>query len=120
VKLESVWTGDRIIETLGANCLNIPLPFMFSICILLLQVVGLVVAQDTSLLAVKRSFDDANVSAYLPTEQFPLNSSLHQIPETISLTFNPKVLLEVTFPEPSGEPIVLHAGIQLPRNGKSF
>ncbi|KAF8958369.1 phosphatidylethanolamine-binding protein, partial [Flammula alnicola] len=38
------------------------------------------------------------------------------IPGNISLTFNPKALLEVTFPEPVGKSIVLHAGIQLPRN----
>jgi len=42
-----------------------------------------------------------------------------QISETINLSFNPEVLLEVTFPEPSGEPITLHAGVQLTINGKS-
>lgn len=39
---------------------------MFSIWALLL--VGLVVAQDTSLLGVKSAFDDANVSAYVSTD----------------------------------------------------
>ncbi|KAF9558729.1 PEBP-like protein [Agrocybe pediades] len=32
------------------------------------------------------------------------------------MTFDPKVLLEVTFPQTTGRPITLHAGIHLPRN----
>ncbi|RDB16016.1 Protein D2 [Hypsizygus marmoreus] len=58
----------------------------------------LVAAQDTSLRAVKLAFDAADISSDL------------------SITFNPKVLLQVTLPQPTGEPITLHAGIQLPRN----
>ncbi|TFK38968.1 PEBP-like protein [Crucibulum laeve] len=58
----------------------------------------LVVAQDTSLQAVKKAFDDAH------------------IPGNLAITFNPKVLLEVTFPEPGKLPITLHAGVHLPRN----
>ncbi|ETW81985.1 phosphatidylethanolamine binding protein [Heterobasidion irregulare TC 32-1] len=53
---------------------------------------------DTSLSAVKGAFDAAN------------------IPSNASLTFNPSVLLEVTFPETNSPVIHLHAGIQLPRN----
>jgi len=71
---------------------------LFSPAYLLLAFAGLSVAQDTSLATVKRAFDNAH------------------IPSNIALTFNPKVLLEVTFPETTGRPITLHAGIQLPRN----
>ncbi|KIM40870.1 hypothetical protein M413DRAFT_411724 [Hebeloma cylindrosporum] len=62
---------------------------LISACIILL--LGLAIAQDTSLLTVKSSFDDAN------------------IPETIHLIFDPRILLDVTFFEPSGESITLHA-----------
>ncbi|KAF5376833.1 hypothetical protein D9757_008895 [Collybiopsis confluens] len=55
-------------------------------------------AQDKSLVAVKAAFKAA------------------QIPEDIFFTFDPTVLLEVTLPQPSGESITLHAGINLPRN----
>ncbi|KAF8972709.1 PEBP-like protein [Flammula alnicola] len=57
-----------------------------------------VIAQDTSLVEVKRAFD----AAHIPTD--------------IYLSFEPEVLLEVTFPEPGAKPIALHAGVQLPRN----
>ncbi|KAE9402328.1 PEBP-like protein [Gymnopus androsaceus JB14] len=55
-------------------------------------------AQDTSLAAVKAAFDAAD------------------LPEDIFLTFDPSVLLEVTFPETSGKDIILHAGIHVPQN----
>lgn len=55
-------------------------------------------AQDTSLRAVKAAFEKAN------------------IPSDVHITFNPSVLLEVTFPQPSGPSITIHAGEQLPRN----
>ncbi|KAF9474314.1 hypothetical protein BDN70DRAFT_915354 [Pholiota conissans] len=59
----------------------------------------LVSAQETSLVAVKKAFDKSH------------------IPGNISLTFEPKVLLEVTFPQTVPQkPITLHAGVQLPRN----
>ncbi|KAF8148255.1 phosphatidylethanolamine-binding protein [Crassisporium funariophilum] len=61
-------------------------------------VASLAVAQDTSLASVRRAFNNAH------------------LPGDISLAFNPKVLLEVTFPQTSGRPITLHAGLQLPRN----
>jgi len=59
---------------------------------------ALVLAQDTSLAEVKRAFDAA------------------LIPGNISLAFEPQVLLEVTFPQPSAKPITLRAGVQLLRN----
>ncbi|KAH9479677.1 26 kDa secreted antigen [Psilocybe cubensis] len=59
---------------------------------------GSAFAQDTSLAVVKRTFDEALV------------------PGNLSLPFDPTVLLEVTFPQTTGRPITLHAGIQLPRN----
>ncbi|KAF5316718.1 hypothetical protein D9619_006566 [Psilocybe cf. subviscida] len=65
---------------------------------LVLSVLGGALAQDTSLVEVKRAFDDA------------------LIPGNISLSFDPKALLEVTFPQPAGRPIILKAGVQLPRN----
>ncbi|KAK7676370.1 hypothetical protein QCA50_020674 [Cerrena zonata] len=60
--------------------------------------VGLALSQDVSLAAVRRAFNTAN------------------IPTDASLTFNPSVLFEVTFPQTSGPAVNLHAGIQLPRN----
>ncbi|PSS37079.1 hypothetical protein PHLCEN_2v1118 [Hermanssonia centrifuga] len=58
--------------------------------------------QDTSLATVKAAFDAAN------------------IPNDIHITFNPTVLLEVTFPEAAGPPVAVTAGVQLPRNGKTY
>ncbi|KAF9482593.1 PEBP-like protein [Pholiota conissans] len=71
---------------------------LFHTLSLLLTLSTLGLAQDTSLGEVKRAFSNAN------------------IPETIKFAFDPKVLLEVTFPQTSAKPITLHAGIQLPRN----
>ncbi|KAF5362912.1 hypothetical protein D9758_007091 [Tetrapyrgos nigripes] len=53
--------------------------------------------QDTCLKEVKSAFEAAN------------------IPEDISITFDPTVLLEVTLPQTSGDSITLHAGVQVPR-----
>jgi len=64
----------------------------------LTSLASLAAAQDTSLSTVKKAFDDAN------------------IPTDIQIRFNPNVLFEVTFPEPSSPPIQVHAGVQLPRN----
>ncbi|PPQ96597.1 hypothetical protein CVT26_010752 [Gymnopilus dilepis] len=69
--------------------------------IFILSLLGFAAAQDTSLAEVKRAFNNAHDL---------------KIPGDIAFTFNPKVLLEVTFPETNGRPITLHAGIQLPRN----
>lgn len=57
-----------------------------------------VIAQDTNIQTVEQAFDNAN------------------IPEDLSITFNPNALLEVTFPEPGADPITIHAGQQLPRD----
>ncbi|KAF5362920.1 hypothetical protein D9758_007092 [Tetrapyrgos nigripes] len=56
-----------------------------------------VYGQDTCLKEVKSAFEAAN------------------IPEDISITFDPTVLLEVTLPQTSGDSITLHAGVQVPR-----
>jgi len=69
--------------------------FLSLVSILSLALASL--AQDTSLKAVKAAFDATN----LPAEIF--------------ITFDPTVLLEVTFPE-TGAPITLHAGENVPRN----
>lgn len=66
--------------------------------LVLLCLVGLTAGQDTSLSAVKRAFEAAD------------------IPNDLSITFNPRFLLEVTLPQPTGASITLHAGVQLPRN----
>ncbi|KAF5347002.1 hypothetical protein D9756_011027 [Leucocoprinus leucothites] len=57
-----------------------------------------VTAQDTNINRVTQAFDNAN------------------IPEDISITFNPTALLEVTFPEAGANAITIHAGQQLPRD----
>ncbi|KIM44805.1 hypothetical protein M413DRAFT_363235 [Hebeloma cylindrosporum] len=55
--------------------------------------------EDQRLSNVIRAFDKANIT------------------ETIKLSFNPQVLLEVTFPQPLGKPITLErAGVQLTIN----
>ncbi|KAF7314458.1 Zn(2)-C6 fungal-type domain-containing protein [Mycena kentingensis (nom. inval.)] len=56
-----------------------------------------VLGQDTSIAEVKKAFCDAN------------------IPENLSITFEPRALLEVALPQATGPPIILHAGIQVPR-----
>ncbi|TCD62350.1 hypothetical protein EIP91_007048 [Steccherinum ochraceum] len=71
--------------------------FSLAFCALA-SLAGLVAGQDTSLATVKRTFDAAN------------------IPGDLQITFNPRVLLEVTFPETTGPDIHLKAGVQLPRN----
>ncbi|KJA25688.1 hypothetical protein HYPSUDRAFT_199415 [Hypholoma sublateritium FD-334 SS-4] len=63
-----------------------------------LSLAALTLAQDTSLAEVKRAFDVA------------------LIPGNISMVFEPQVLLEVTFSQPSAKPITLRAGRQLLRN----
>ncbi|KAF7767885.1 hypothetical protein Agabi119p4_7128 [Agaricus bisporus var. burnettii] len=58
----------------------------------------LVGAQDTSIRDVRRAFADAN------------------IPEDLSINFEPTALLQVTFPQGDSDPITLHAGVQLRRD----
>ncbi|KAF9499051.1 PEBP-like protein [Pleurotus eryngii] len=65
---------------------------------LLLSLVAIVGARDSSLSAVKKVFDDAN------------------IPSDLSIKFSPRALLEVSLPQTVGDAITLSAGIQLPRN----
>jgi len=82
-------------------------------------------AQDVSLQTVKRVFDEALVSVspqFAPRVCVFVANILFitQVPGNLSLSFNPKALLEVTFPQATGRPITLHAGIHLPRNGKYY
>ncbi|KAI0265599.1 PEBP-like protein [Gloeopeniophorella convolvens] len=53
---------------------------------------------DTSLAAVRYTFDEFNV------------------PADTHFTFNPSVLLEVTFPDPGAAPVNVKAGEQVPKN----
>ncbi|KAF9446374.1 PEBP-like protein [Macrolepiota fuliginosa MF-IS2] len=55
-------------------------------------------AQDVSVAAVKQAFIDAD------------------IPSDLKINFDPSFLLEVILPQSSGHPILVHTGIQLPRN----
>ncbi|KAJ8080945.1 hypothetical protein PM082_017780 [Marasmius tenuissimus] len=64
----------------------------------LLSCFSLVLGQDTNVRTVKNAFEAAN------------------IPEDLSINFNPTALLEVSLPQSDGCSITLHAGIQLPRN----
>lgn len=63
----------------------------------LLAISVLAYAQDTNLTAVKEAFD----SAHIPTD--------------LGIAFNPRFLLEVSFPQAPGY-ITLHAGLPVPRN----
>ncbi|CAL1713449.1 unnamed protein product [Somion occarium] len=69
-----------------------------SLSTLLLSLVTLASSQDTSLAAVRRAFNTAN------------------IPADAAITFDPSILFELAFPQTSGPPVEVHAGIQLPRN----
>lgn len=76
-----------------------------------------VIAQDTNIQTVEQAFDNANVgNPVTSTFTMFLPISLAQIPEDLSITFNPNALLGVTFPEPGADPITIHAGQQLPRD----
>ncbi|KAF5374153.1 hypothetical protein D9615_008807 [Tricholomella constricta] len=66
--------------------------------VVFLALAGFAAAQDTSISAVKQAFEAAN------------------IPSDLSINFDPRFLLEVTLPQPTGHPITLHAGVQLPRD----
>jgi len=76
-----------------------------------------VVAQDTNIHTVEQAFDNAHVSDWSvgPFTIFLL-LSLAQIPQDLSIFFDPSALLEVTFPEPDASPITIHAGQQMPRD----
>ncbi|KAF7299604.1 hypothetical protein HMN09_00965800 [Mycena chlorophos] len=64
----------------------------------LLSLAVVVFGQDLSTATVKKAFDDAS------------------IPQDIELKFDPVALLEVTFPQNDSPPVVLNAGIMVPRN----
>ncbi|KIP01659.1 hypothetical protein PHLGIDRAFT_123158 [Phlebiopsis gigantea 11061_1 CR5-6] len=55
-------------------------------------------AQETSLAAVEKAFNDAN------------------IPSTLGITFKPTLLLDVSLPQSGGKSVTINAGEQLPRN----
>lgn len=83
-------------------------------------------AQDVSLSDVTKAFKDANVSVNIVLRNsmvwtYDDNRGLDaQIPTDLSIKFDPQALLDVTFPQESGKPITLKAGVQLPRNGESL
>jgi len=80
-----------------------------------------VVAQDTNIHTVEQAFDNAHVSDWSvgPFTIF-LPLSLAQIPQDLSIFFDPSALLEVTFPEPDASPITIHAGQQMPRDSMLY
>ncbi|KAI0345129.1 PEBP-like protein [Trametopsis cervina] len=65
---------------------------------ILLSLISLVASQDWSIAEVKAAFNKA------------------KIPEDAFITFNPKLLLEVSFPGKSGRPVKVHAGEHVHRN----
>ncbi|KAJ7202158.1 PEBP-like protein [Mycena pura] len=67
---------------------------ILSLCTFALGVAG----QDLSIRAVKKAFRAADV------------------PADLDIVFRPTALLEVGFPQATGKPIVLHAGVQVPQN----
>ncbi|KAJ7058966.1 PEBP-like protein [Mycena amicta] len=72
---------------------------MILVPVILQIALGIVVlAQDVSIHTVKKAFQEAN------------------IPTDLDITFKPTALLEVSLPQATGKPIVLHAGINVPRN----
>ncbi|KAJ7486052.1 PEBP-like protein [Mycena galericulata] len=64
----------------------------------LLTLVLVAVAQDVSIREVDKAFFAAN------------------LPANLHVVFKPTALLEVSLPQATGPPIILHAGIQVPRN----
>lgn len=79
----------------------------------------LVGAQDTSIRDVRRAFADANVSisvTFRLLKSMAYVRSGYQIPEDLSINFEPTALLQVTFPQRGSDPITLHAGVQLRRD----
>ncbi|KAI0761434.1 PEBP-like protein [Irpex lacteus] len=65
---------------------------------LLVSFASVVVAQDRNTAEVRAAFQNAS------------------IPEDLHINFNPRFLLEVTFPQPGGRSVPVTAGVQLPRN----
>jgi hypothetical protein len=84
-------------------------------------------AEDVSQSDVAKAFKDANVCiSIVPSDNtmawtYDDHRDLDkQIPVDLSIKFDPRALLDVTFPQESGNPITLKAGVQLPRNGVSL
>ena len=84
-----------------------------TILLTVVSVASLVAGQDISLENVKEAFQAAHVSNLLQHSLVEILTLLAQIPTNINLPFDPQVLFQVAFPEPSGEPVYLHAGIHL-------
>lgn len=77
-------------------------------------------AQDTSLRRVRKAFDSAKVCNDCLIEGKLLRLTyVYKIPDDLTLPFNPKALLEVTFRQPGTliPPITVHAGVSLPQSG---
>ncbi|KAJ7781757.1 PEBP-like protein [Mycena maculata] len=64
----------------------------------LLTLALVAVGQDVSIAAVEKAFFAAN------------------LPTNLSIVFKPTALIEVSLPQATGPPILLHAGIHVPRN----
>ena len=80
-------------------------------------------AQDTSLRQVRKAFDGAEVCNDCHIEgKSPRLTYVYKIPDDLTLSFNPKALLEVTFFQPGTliPPITVHAGASLPQSGWFF
>jgi len=79
---------------------------------------GIVVAGDITLSSVRQAFEAANVS-FFHFDCLVFCLIPYQIPNTLAISFDPKVLLEVTYPDASSGPITVRPGDQLSMNGKS-
>ncbi|KAL5482675.1 hypothetical protein ACEPAI_9269 [Sanghuangporus weigelae] len=67
-------------------------------CLPVFLLTSFALAQDRNLRAVQAAFENANIT------------------EAAEITFDPTLLLEIAFPQASGDEVPVHAGIQLPRN----
>ena len=92
---------------------------MFLAELFALSFASLVVAQDTNLRTVVNTFNQFNVSIIIDI----CNGLLHivwnwfyQVTRDTDIVFDPTILLEVAFPQASGNDVPVHAGVQLPRN----
>lgn len=82
----------------------------------LLPLAALVAGQDTNIDTVKRAFTAADVRITLLVLERLVQLFSTQIPGDLTIAFNPTALLEVSLSQATGAPIVLHAGIQVPRD----
>ncbi|KAG5636447.1 hypothetical protein H0H81_008037 [Sphagnurus paluster] len=86
--------------------------------ILPLALAALVSARDASLKSVQDAFNAANVRSlifsYSKPPLLPLPPLLYQkIPADLSIAFNPKFLLGVSFPQTDGTTVKVRPGVQL-------